>query len=160
MTDGVAIKENIIIDAKAPQVSGKATDAEGKEVALGGKLYKDAVSFTMADEHLAKVTVNGEAVTVTDGKADINLEANNRHMVYKITAEDEAGNTFTFTVDLYAPWMESGVIPAGVKVVLEAGSTYTLEDGEWATDMDSTVYTGGMAFYVNEDTEVTFIKVK
>ena len=160
MTDGVAIKENIIIDAKAPQVSGKATDAEGNEVALSGKIYKDSISFTMADEHLAKVTVNGETVTVTDGKADINLEANNRHTVYKISAEDEAGNVYTFSVDVYAPWMESGVIPAGVKVGLEAGSTYTLEDGEWATDIDATIYTGGMSFYVSEDTEITFIKVK
>ena len=56
--------------------------------------------------------------------------------------------------------MESGVIPAGVKVGLEAGSTYKLEAGEWATDVDSTVYTGGMDFYVAEDMELTFIKVK
>ncbi len=160
MTDGIGIKEGIKVDAKAPVVSGKATDVDGNEVALGGKIYTDKVSFKMADEHLSKVTVNGEEVTVKDGAADISLDANNRHMVYKISAEDEAGNIFTFTVDVYAPWMESGVIPAGVKVGLEAGSTYKLEDGEWATDVDSTVYTGGMDFYVAEDMELTFIKVK
>ena len=160
MTDGIGIKEGIKVDAKAPVVSGKATDVDGNEVALGGKIYSDKVSFKMADEHLSKVTVNGEEVTVTDGAADISLDANNRHMVYKISAEDEAGNIFTFTVDVYAPWMESGVIPAGVKVGLEAGSTYKLEAGEWATDVDSTVYTGGMDFYVAEDMELTFIKVK
>ncbi len=160
MTDGIGIKEGIKVDAKAPVVSGKATDVDGNEVALGGKIYSDKVSFKMADEHLSKVTVNGEEVTVTDGAADISLDANNRHMVYKISAEDEAGNIFTFTVNVYAPWMESGVIPAGVKVGLEAGSKYKLEDGEWATDVDSTVYTGGMDFYVAEDMELTFIKVK
>ena len=160
MTDGIGIKEGIKVDAKAPVVSGKATDVDGNEVALGGKIYSDKVSFKMADEHLSKVTVNGEEVTVTDGAADISLDANNRHMVYKVSAEDEAGNIFTFTVNVYAPWMESGVIPAGVKVGLEAGSAYKLEDGEWATDVDSTVYTGGMDFYVAEDMELTFIKVK
>jgi hypothetical protein len=160
MTDGIGIKEGIKVDAKAPVVSGKATDVDGNEVALGGKIYSDKVSFKMADEHLAKVTVNGEEVTVTDGAADISLDANNRHMVYKISAEDEAGNVYTFTVNVYAPWMESGVIPAGVKVGLEAGSTYKLEEGVWATDVDGTMYTGGMDFYVAEDMEVTFIKVK
>ena len=160
MTDGIGIKEGIKVDAKAPVVSGKATDVDGNEVALGGKIYSDKVSFKMADEHLSKVTVNGEEVTVTDGAADISLDANNRHMVYKVSAEDEAGNIFTFTVNVYAPWMESGVIPAGVKVGLEAGNAYKLEDGEWATDVDSTVYTGGMDFYVAEDMELTFIKVK
>ena len=39
-------------------------------------------------------------------------------------------------------------------------STYKLESGEWATDVDGTIYTGGMDFYVAEDMEVTFIKVK
>lgn len=141
--------DDILIDKEGPSVKGAA---DKKTV------YADSVEVEIADDNLTSVTLDGVKVNIQDGKALFTLESMGKKKTYEIVATDIAGNESVISVTVAAPWLENKVIPAGEKIILTPGEEYTLPEGSWKVSGDSTVYSGGMKFYVSGDAEVTFNK--
>lgn len=80
----------IVIDSTAPKI----------ESVENGKAYYDGVTFTVNEEYLSSVTVNGTAITPTAGSIySITADATKEKT---IVATDKAGNTTTITITLLA----------------------------------------------------------
>ena len=135
-------------------------DGDGNPINLlgGGPVYADDISFSIMDEHLLNVLVNGQKVKFTGSEALVKLSANGRAVIYVVKAEDEAGNIYTFTFELKAEWMKTNTIPPEMLIPLTKGVRYKLSEGKWTVDGDKTVYNAG-SVYVNESNDHTFHKV-
>ncbi len=160
LTGPIAFNETLKIDKTAPALSTAAKNQAGNVVDLSKLIYADKVTFTISDEHLSKVTINGEEVSFTDGKVTVSLICNG-HKYFNIVAVDEAGNEYSFRVEMKATWLQSGIVPVGILISLVPGEGVALEPGEFIIEDsdDTTVYNGGMEVYVSEETELTLIKV-
>lgn len=160
LTGPVAFNETLKVDKTAPAISTAAKNQAGNVVDLSKLIYADKVTFTISDEHLSKVTINGQEVSFTDGRVTISLVCNG-HKYYNIVAVDEAGNEYSFRVEMKATWLQSGIVPVGTLISLVPGEGVALEPGEFIIEDsdDTTVYNGGMEVYVSEETELTLIKV-
>ncbi len=91
--------DGIVLDSTAPVING----------ADNGKTYCEAVTLTVTDEYLDTVTLNGEPVTLTDGKLTVN-PAEGRQTVI---ATDKAGNSTSITVTVndghtWGEWVSNG----------------------------------------------------
>ena len=91
--------DGIVLDSTAPVING----------ADNGKTYCEAVTLTVTDEYLDTVTLNGEPVTLTDGKLTVN-PAEGRQTV---NATDKAGNSTSITVTVndghtWGEWVSNG----------------------------------------------------
>nr|MCR5543098.1 hypothetical protein [Eubacterium sp.] len=84
----------------------------------------------------------------------------NKRKTFQISAEDEAGNRYSRTVEVSALWLIKSIIPAGVEIELEGGNQYTLDSGKWVMTGDTTVYSGGSSVYVDGDMDMVFTKVQ
>ena len=84
----------LVLDQTAPVIRGIEN----------GKTYCSAVEATVDEKYLDKVTVNGKAVTVTDGKFTVSPAEGEQTII----AADKAGNetTYTVTVNNGHPWGE------------------------------------------------------
>ena len=160
LTGPVAFNETLKVDTIAPAISTAAKNQAGNVVDLSKLIYADKVTFTISDEHLSKVTINGQEVSFTDGRVTISLVCNG-HKYFNIVAVDEAGNEYSFRVEMKATWLQSGIVPVGTLISLVPGEGVALEPGEFIIEDsdDTTVYNGGMEVYVSEETELTLIKV-
>ena len=160
LTGPIAFNETLKVDKTAPALSTAAKNQAGNVVDLSKLIYADKVTFTISDEHLSKVTINGEEVSFTDGKVTVSLICNG-HKYFNIVAVDEAGNEYSFRVEMKATWLQSGIVPVGILISLVPGEGVALEPGEFIIEDsdDTTVYNGGMEVYVSEETELTLIKV-
>ena len=101
-TNYIAV-EKVWIDKTAPYIPDKGLDSDGYELEVGeGQTIKaKSLSFSVTDDNLSSVTVNGEAVTVSEGKADIKVYASpDVAKSFAIKAEDEAGNTSSLNFTL------------------------------------------------------------
>ncbi len=119
-------------------------------------IYGDQAEIIIEDENLKQVLVNGETVTIKNGKAVLQLDSNQGEEQYEIICVDNAGNKSETNLVVAAEWMKTKVIPSGVKVKLYKKYSYTLGSGTWKITGDDTVYAGGATFYVNSDGEYTF----
>lgn len=160
MTDGVEFDPNAKIDMKAPTVRFESSlGIKNPEGTVG--LTLNSVTFTIEDENLKSVTVNGKSYNVSNKKCEITLEAGTETTQWTVVATDKAGNSYTFTIELSAQWMIDGIMPAGIFVSLKANVPYYFEgNGEWIVEAggveDKTAYTGGSKFYVKADKEYKF----
>ena len=218
MTDAIGIVA-ILIDKAGPVVEG----------VVDGETYDEKVSVTVTDDKLSSVTLNGVAVTITDGKASFDVEYSADVSEYTLIAIDEAGHTnkVTFVVETTEEETTEEETTEGetteeetteeettegetteeetteeettegetteeetteeetteeetteeetteeetteedtnsVRLIivvgsvrLLAGTAYYFGEGNWTVDGDSTVYTGGSAFYVPKDGTYTF----
>ena len=145
MTDGVGIGE-IKVDAKDPEVSSDSQD--GNSTAI----------ISVSDDNLDKIYVNGEEVSFTGTKKDIELLIEDliSEETFEIKAVDKAGRETTYTITLVSEWYQKGVIPKGAKVKVTKGKKMTLGDGATGVEGDSSVYANGITFYASEDGELTF----
>ena len=87
--------EKVLIDKIKPAISDKVINQDGIELDLenGGEVHARKIDFSVSDVNLTSVTLNGEAIEVVDGKADISIMADrNEIKTYKVVAEDIAGN--------------------------------------------------------------------
>lgn len=149
-TAGIVLDASgVKIDTQVPSITGAGN---------GDTLYKDTVSLTVYDENLSRVTVNGKAVEIKNGRAVLNLTSDGGATDYEIITKDEAGHEKKITVTVAAPWMELGVVPSGSSVRLTANQAYTFGDGIWQVEGDETDYTGGIQFYVGSDGAYVFKK--
>ena len=163
LTAAIDFNETYKIDKVLPETSkvGTLTDKKKqvtKNVSIknGMSIYADTLDFSMFDENLLTITVNGETVEFNEKTAKILLDANNRTSKFSIVAEDKAGNTTSLSIVLKAAWLENNIIPAGASITLEAGQVYNLEEGLWTVSGDSTVYYGGNSFCVDGTKDCVF----
>ena len=140
--------DGFLIDKKSPATSlqdGKTYYGKNKEI-------------TIEDEHLYSVTVNKENVEIVGNKATIELSSDGGEEEYEIIAKDYAGNETVIKVKVAAEWTKNKVIPIGEKVKLTTDKEYTLGEGNWNVEGDSTTYKGGNSFYIKEEGIYTFTK--
>ena len=123
-------------------------------------IFADTLDFSIFDENLIAITINGESVEFNEKTAKILLDANNTTSKFNIVAEDKAGNKTSLSIVLKAAWLENNIIPAGAKITLEAGQVYNLEGGKWTVSGDSTVYYGGNKFCVDGSMDCIFTEKK
>ena len=160
-TGAVNFQDILKIDPEEPILKTFGSfDGDGNPINLlgGGPVYADDISFSIMDEHLLNVLVNGQKVKFTGSEALVKLSANGRAVIYVVKAEDEAGNIYTFTFELKAEWMKTNTIPPEMLIPLTKGVRYKLSEGKWTVDGDKTVYNAG-SVYVNESNDHTFHKV-
>ena len=160
MTAAIPIRESLKKDADKPEMTGKIVDDKGNEQPFARDIYANEVSFSIRDEHLVSVRVNGVRMQIDDNLAEVQLAAGGGEVDYSIEAEDEAGNVFVMTIHLMAAWMKDGVMPEGEQVVLKKGRKYGLREGKWTIGGERTIYNGGSSFYVREDKTCSFKTVK
>ncbi|MCR4609223.1 MAG: hypothetical protein K5750_05945 [Eubacterium sp.] len=158
MSAAVRFDGSFKIDEMKPALSGSVKDQDGMDVNLSGDVYADKLIFTIADDHLKNVTVNGTEQKITDNKVVIELKAMGDGYEYVIEAEDLAGNTYKQSVNMISLWVNGGDVPAGQNVVLQGGKKYNLGSGKWKVNGDSTIYNGG-SFYVKSAGEYTFDRI-
>ena len=156
MTDAVVFDHDVKIDMKAPTVrfeSGPGLSNPQGTVSL----TQNRVTFTLEDDNLASVTVNGSPYTVSNKRCEVTLEAGMEKTQWVVVATDKAGNSYTFTIELSAKWMVDGVMPVGILVTLKSDIPYFFESGnDYMVEGDDTVYIGGNQFYVKSDMSCTF----
>lgn len=138
--------EQIQIDKVAPVMSG---------IEDGQTYYADRLRFTVADDNLASVTVDGELVAFSGNTATVSLMPTGNRSI--IIAKDKAGNTTTYSVIVEETWVRDGISAAGVRTLIK-GKAYKLGSGQWTVDGDNTVYNGDIDFYVNTDGDYDFQK--
>lgn len=149
--------EKLKIDKDAPKY---ACNVSGKVISIedGKEIYQDTLTITVSDEHLSKVSLDGNDVKIVDNIATIDLDAEDGEKSFTITTEDEAGNENNIKLVLMSSWLEDGKVPSGRKLPLVKGKKYNFEIGKWTVSGDSTVYNGGSAFYVVAPGDYTFTK--
>lgn len=135
----------VLPDETAPVISGVSD----------GQTYYGDQTVTVTDENLRSVTVNGEAVAVSDDRAKVTLKPSDN--VYKIIAEDMAGNRTEYTIEVLETWVRDGITGDGIKN-LRAARIYKLGGGQWTVAGDKTVYQGGRTFYVKNGGAYDFKK--
>ncbi len=91
--------DGIVLDATAPVING----------ADNGKTYCGAVTLTVTEDHLDRVTLNDDVVTLTDGKLTVEPKAGEQTVV----ATDMAGNSTTVTITVndghtWSGWTSNG----------------------------------------------------
>ena len=156
LTDVIELGE-IKIDKLAPMLL--TTENENKEkvsIASGSIVYEDMLLISIEDENLAFVRIDGIGGAVQDHRADIILSAEGGSRNVTIVAEDLAGNLYELSFTLAAKWKKNNHLPAGMKVHLEKGVGYELEEGTWRVNGDPTSYSGGQTVYVRETNDYTF----
>lgn len=109
--------DGVVMDKTAPVITG---------IENNGAYYGSA-SFTVRDGYLSQVTVDNEEAVETDG--NYTIPADNRS--HTVTATDKAGNTTTYTVNVYKTYtLTLPASPVGYTVHTEAdrinyGGSYT-----------------------------------
>lgn len=159
MTGAIPITEKLKIDYECPRVLDTAKDQDGKTIAFAGVVYADKVDFSIYDEHLTKVTLDGKDVPIKDGEAKISIESDGGKKEYSVQSEDEAGNTYSMSIKEWATWLQGGIIPENKEVELEGGNGYKLGAGKWTVTGDSTLYNGNFDVYTRSGGRFTFSKI-
>lgn len=136
----------IVVDTIAPKIVG---------VENGGT-YPAGTTFTVEDANLDVVMVNETPVT-PEADGSYQVKANGTSCA--IRAIDKAKNetVYSITVSGEKP-VENTVISESGTYSLKTGTSYRLAAGTWQVGGDSTVYQGGIAFYVKAAGDYSFTK--
>ena len=148
MSAGVPLKD-FKIDLKAPSIN----------LVNENVYYGDTLDLSLTDKDISKVVINDETYTKEDlTKVDnkIILDSEGGVTTYTIQIWDMAGNMTEITVVVASEWTKSGIIPVGDIVKLATNKAYTLGEGNWQVEGDSTSYTGNTSFYVSKDGNYKF----
>ena len=91
--------DGVVLDATAPVING----------ADNGKTYCGAVTLTVTEDHLDRVTLNDDVVALTDGKLTVEPRSGEQTVV----ATDRAGNSTTVTITVndghtWSGWTSNG----------------------------------------------------
>ncbi len=162
LTSAIAVNK-LKIDTQAPSFKA-GTGA----IASGSVMYISNINITVDDPNLKSLKVNGEPVNLSTDKDNVlTLSPGFGTKTFTITAEDEAGNVSNVEFTLKAEWLENKTIIPDFALPLEGNEYYNLDEGYWVVTkntpegpvQDSTVYSGGMPFYVEESGEYIFTRV-
>ena len=102
MTNSISVSK-VWIDKDAPFIPDKAYDSDGYEIDIseGTVVKANSLKFTVTDDNLASVSVNGEEYEVSEGKSEVYIPAKSGESLdIGIYAEDEAGNNDKRTIKL------------------------------------------------------------
>ncbi len=153
-TDGINFNPDAKIDGDAPSVNFEGSLKVNSEKKVS--VFLDEMTFTIVDDNLYEVTVDGVKQTVSHGRCEIKLAAGTDTETLKVVAKDEAGNTYEFTIELSPQWMETNTMPVGRQVTLKSNIAYSFASGsDYMIDNDDTVYAGGNQFYVRGNMSCT-----
>ncbi|MBR4542952.1 MAG: hypothetical protein IKO53_01940 [Lachnospiraceae bacterium] len=153
-TDGINFNPDAKIDGDAPSVNFEGSLKVNSEKKVS--VFLDEMTFTIVDDNLYEVTVDGVKQTVSHGRCEIKLAAGTDTETLKVVAKDEAGNTYEFTIELSPQWMETNTMPVGRQVTLKSNIAYSFASGsDYMIDNDDTVYAGGNQFYVKGNISCT-----
>lgn len=159
-TAAIAVTEEILQDMNCPSLNGFARDQDGGQIDLTGDFFADKLTFTIKDEHLKEVTLNGEDVQIKDNQATFELDAKHNQKSFIVYAKDEAGNEYKTSFLMMATWYKGLLIPADVEVGLKSGTGYMLDSGLFTIDGEGTIYNGNNKVFVDGDEDLTFHTVK
>lgn len=171
-----ARSKGIVVDRVAPKV----VTLDGTEM-KDGDSYPEGTEFRVEEKYLKEIVINDEPVSVSEKYM---IVAKGPECGIKI--EDEAGNRTELKIVVTdgsekpggdekpdednkpgegenpdegdKPGDDIGVITESGIYPLYAGTAYQLGGGNWKVDGDSTVYQGGIAFYVSVDGNYQFNK--
>lgn len=140
----------IVIDATAPVITG---------IDNGGT-YPAGTSFGVTDDNPDSVLINEQPAvpSSTDGTYQVAAAANSTSCV--IRAKDKAGNETVYSITVEGTEPDIRYIWVSGSYALKAGRDYHLGYGNWTLDGDSTIYSGGITFYVKEDGSYQFTKMQ
>ncbi|MBP5530031.1 MAG: hypothetical protein J6X80_08280 [Lachnospiraceae bacterium] len=142
------------IDTKSPKVE----DMESGEVYFADE--SGNVTCVVSDENLSHVVIDGNKVKLNDlgnGRKSFTVPAGAKKETVSFTAYDLAGNKTDFSLITAPSWKKDGVIKEG-EIYLESGEKFTIPEGKWTVEGDSTVYFGGSVFYAAKEGLYTFKK--
>ena len=161
ITDAIEFNQKVNIDKVIPV----AELPEGLKVVDPTKtitIFMDELTFTIKDDNLKEVKVEGVAQTITNKKCVIKLVGTDELKEYHVTATDLAGNVYSFTLYLASKWVESRTVPVGKTVSLKPNTDYSFEDGNGyvieGDKKDNIVYSGGNKSYVKNNMTCSFKK--
>lgn len=131
----------IVVDTMAPVISG----------IKDGETYYGDISFTVSDDYLKSVSIDGVQVQ-PDGNLYI-ITADNK--LHTVVAEDQLGNSISYEINVDETWARDGIASGGV-YYLKAGVGFKVGSGKWKVAGDDTTYEGGNTFYVQESGNFEF----
>ena len=138
-----ANSQGIVIDTTAPTISG----------VKDGRDYYGTVKFTVKDDNLDTVTIDGKKVKSQKGQYAIQPD----NAVHKIVATDLAGDKISYKITVNETWVRDGIEKNGV-YSLKKGTAYKLGKGKWKVVGDGTIYKGGTVIYVPDSGDYDFRK--
>ncbi len=160
-----AITNAITFDSevKIDKVTPAAVFPEGLNVADITKpvtVFMDELTFTIKDDNLKEVTVDGEKQTFTGKECVIRFAGTDELKSHKVVARDLAGNEYSFTLALASEWVKTRTVPVGKAVSLKSNTDYSFAGGNRyvieGNNTDNIVYSGGSKFYVRKDMSCIF----
>ena len=159
LTDAIRFTATYKIDKVGPEFSDPRSvlSSKGSKTVSGG-IYADDYVLVVMDDYLAKVTVDGKTVKVVNGRARVEVDAENGIKQVNITAEDQAGNVSRMSFKLMAEWLKNKHIPAKKLLPLSSSEEYHLDSGNWTVNGDPTTYKGGGSVFVRSTGKYTFDK--
>lgn len=147
VSDSISVPD-MLIDTEAPSITGAAD---------GNAYYGESINVVIEDLDLVELKINDEAVEITGNKISLELSSNKGKEKYVIWMKDAAGNENTLVVDVMDEWTKLGYVPENKTIRLTTDEQYMLlDEGKWTISGDDTVYSGGIAFYVNQEGEYIF----
>lgn len=135
----------IIIDTIAPSIAQMES----------GKTYYGNSTFTVKDDYLETVVVDGKTIKVSGSTHTLTIPADNS--LHTISAADRAGNTVSCNFYVNETWLRDGISMSGL-YPLEPDNSYKLCKGKWKVAGDSTIYEGNCTVYVDESSNFDFQK--
>lgn len=146
-----AVSKSFVWDTTPPRI----IDESGKDMNDAGNYAADT-KFTVTDLSPVTVYLNDDRsapIQPVDGKYVVVPRANSTSCT--IIAIDKAGNEKSINLNIEGgstpPEPEepaANTITESKTYTLQGGTAYTLDAGSWKVDGDSSVYPGGITFYV------------
>ena len=162
VTDAVKVSFKLKIDKDIPEVS--FDPAYGVQAPRNGetlRVYADELRFTFSDLNLKTVIADGKEYAASDGLFEVLFAAGEDVESKTVTAFDEAGNSYSFTVEIWPAWRKDNTVPEGKEILLTQGIEYNLKgESSWKIKGDKTVYSGGGKFYIRTSGKYTFGKAE
>ena len=159
LTSAIAITTRPKIDKATPTFE----DSTGT-LTNGAAVYIKELTLRASDDNLASLSINGIPVDLDTEGNIMTLSPGYGIKYFKIVAEDKAGNISVLEFTLMAEWLKTRIILPDIKLPLTKGEFYNLDSGRWKVTIgdgeeDTTVYNGGLPFYVSDSGDYTFTKV-
>ena len=151
MTDGIYITD-FKMDKVKPAVNN----------AIAGKEYfSDNFVFSVSDDNLSSVKVNGKDIEFKGRECEIRLDPDGDTCDYTVEITDAAGNVTTSTFTVSSEWLKDKTIVPNKNLKLRSGQKYKLPKGKWKVKVkdgavESTEYKGGGEITVSSDVVLYF----
>lgn len=141
-------------DEAPPEITITLNGTPAGKIENGKTYYGDPV-FTVRDDTLETVVVDGKTTKVTDRTYTLTIPADNG--LHTILATDRAGNQISYRFYVKEIWLRDGISISG-RYSLKPDNSYKLCTGRWKVKGDNTLYEGDRTVYVAEGSDLDFQK--